>query len=165
MYMYTYIYYSMCILTYMYMLAMTHHPLQHAPSISVGVLVPFFITDSTRHHHKCGLFCDLEGSKCTCSYTVTYSMSICTNVQVSNMTHHPLKQASSISVGVQLLFLLPTPPRTITNAYRQRTRGKQMYMYTYSYVLHCVHTDIHVYVSNDTSPTIPSQKKKNAKAA
>ena len=95
--------YSRCILTYMYMLAMTHYPLQHATSVSVGVLVIFFITDSTRHYHKCVLFCDLEGSRCICSYTATYSMSTCTNVHISNMTHHPLQQASSISVGVLLL--------------------------------------------------------------
>ena len=40
-YKYTYAYYGVCILTYMYMLALTHHPLQQALSISVGVLSHF----------------------------------------------------------------------------------------------------------------------------
>ena len=142
----------MCILTYTYMLAMTDHPLQHAPSISVGVLALFFITDSTRHHHNCILFCDLEGSKCTCSYTVTYSMSTCTNVHISNMTHHPLQQAPSISVG-DCYFIYYPLHQAPSQMYmvRELEESRCTCTHTLTYYSVCIWT--YMYVSNDTSPT------------
>ena len=71
-------YYSVCTLTYMYMLASTHHPLKQAPSISVGGLVSEY-----RHCHKCILSSYIERE---CTYTYMHAVHL--RGHIPARTHH-----------------------------------------------------------------------------
>ena len=112
---YTYSYYSISILTYMYMYTnvhisnMPHHPLQQALCISVGILALFKNTESTRRHHKCMLI------------EIWREAHVHVRIQLVQYVHtdihvyiHVRVSDDTTSTMAWCFFLLPTPAGTTT---------------------------------------------------